>query len=58
MLPLTFEILRRIGNVAFIRADPVSNDGGTDHVGDEFVAFAIPRKEDRARTAASIDFDE
>ena len=53
-----FQILRRIRDIAFVRADPVPNDGRTNHVRDEFVTLAIPRKKNRARTAATIDFDD
>jgi hypothetical protein len=44
-----------VGSVALVRSDPVADDPGTDHIGEEFKFLAVPREDDRAGTAAAID---
>ena len=51
-----FEIFVGIGDVALAGSDPVADYAGANHVGDEFVLAAIPGKEDRAGTAAAVEF--
>src|SRR6476661_9033621 len=38
-------------------ADPVSDDSGAEHVGDELVVLAIPCKERGAGAAAAVDLE-
>ena len=53
-----FEIFVGIGDVALAGRDPVADDAGANHVGDEFVFAAIPGKEDGAGAAAAIEFGD
>ena len=53
-----FEILVGVGNIALVRACPVADDSGADHVGEEFVFFAVPDEDDRAGAAAAVDFGD
>ena len=50
------QVFVRIRHVALARRDPVPHDSRPDHVRNEFVFFAIPRKQNRARTPATIQF--
>src|SRR5262249_13103741 len=50
------QIFGRIRNIRFARRDPVTDDAWADHVGDEFVVFAVPNPHDRARAAPPVDF--
>src|SRR5260370_7709734 len=52
--PGNFQIFGWIGNVSLSGRDPVANDAGTDHVGDEFVFVAIPGKQNGAGTTAAV----
>ena len=47
-----------VGSGMFVSpgADPVTYDSRANHVGDELVVFAVPDPNDRARTAAPVDF--
>ena len=53
-----FEIFVGVGSVALVRAGPVADDAGADHVGEEFEFFAVPDEDDRAGTAATVDFGD
>ncbi len=52
------QIFVGIGNIAFSRRDPVPDYAGTNHVGDEFVLVTVPCKQNRAGTAAPIEFGD
>src|SRR5260370_612212 len=49
------EIFIRVGNIPFPGRDPVANHAGPDHVRDEFILVAIPRKQNWPPTAAPIE---
>ncbi len=51
-----FQIFGGIGNIALAGAGPVADDSGADHIGEKFVAAAVPDEDDGAGTAAAIDF--
>ncbi len=53
-----FEIFVGVGNIALVGAGPVADDSGADHVGEEFVFFAVPDEDDRAGAAAAVDFGD
>jgi len=50
-----FQIFVGVGDVALPGATQCPQPRG-DHVGNEFVFFAIPRKENGAGTAAAVEF--
>ncbi len=50
------QVLVRIRNVPFPGRDPVADHAGPDHVRDEFILAAIPRKQNGARAPAPIEF--
>ncbi len=50
------QIFVGIRNVAFPGRDPVADHTGANHVGDEFILVTVPRKQNRAGTAATIQF--
>src|ERR1700676_5587371 len=52
------EIFIGIRDVALAGSDPVADDAGADHVGDEFVFATIPGEEDRTRASAAVKFSE
>ncbi len=52
------DVLNRSRNVALVRADPVADHARAQHVGDEFVALAVPDEQRRTRTAAAVDLEE
>ena len=45
-------------NVPLVGTDPVSDYAGTEHVGDELVALAIPYEQRGAGAAAAVDLEE
>src|ERR1700676_1295200 len=47
------EIFIGIRNIALAGCDPMANDAGANHVGNEFVFAAIPGEENGARAAAA-----
>ena len=53
-----FEIFVGVGSVVLVRAGPVADDAGADHVREEFVFFAVPDEDDRAGTSAAVDFGD
>src|SRR6267154_1423149 len=46
-----------IGNIPVSGTDPVADHAGPDHVRDEFILAAIPRKQNRARTSSPVEFE-
>src|SRR5216117_1038008 len=52
---INFDVFRGTRNVALPGADPVSDHAGSEHVGDEFVALAVPNKKGGTRTATAIN---
>ena len=53
---LTFRYSSGSGTSRWPGRDPVADDAGADHVGEKFIALAIPDEDDGAGTAAAIDF--
>src|SRR5215469_7665122 len=49
-------ILRGVGGISLARCNPMPDHAGPEHVGNKVVAASIPREQQRARAAASIDF--
>ena len=54
---IDLDVFDGAGDVALVGADPVSDDAGAEHVGDEFVALAVPDEEGGAGAAAAVDFE-
>src|ERR1700686_5682775 len=52
------EIFVRIRDVALAGGDPMADNAGADHVGNEFVFAAIPGEEDGTRAAAAVEFSK
>src|SRR6516225_35251 len=49
-----FQIFVGIWDVTFTGSDPVADDAGPNHVGNELVLLAIPGKENGTRTATAV----
>ena len=54
---IDLDVFDGAGDVALVGTDPVSDDAGAEHVGDEFVALAVPDEEGGAGAAAAVDFE-
>src|SRR5579864_4648777 len=52
------DVLDWVRDVALVGGDPVADDCGAEHVGDELVAFAVPGEERGAGAAAAVDFEK
>src|ERR1700730_11589572 len=55
---INLDVFHGARDVALSGPDPVSYYTGPQHVGDEFVALAIPHKQRWTGTAAAVDFEE
>src|SRR5262249_30646397 len=51
-------VLGGIRSVALPRADPMSYNGGAQHVRDEAITFAVPYPKHRTRAATTVDFGD
>src|SRR5579863_2889463 len=52
------EVLVGIGNVAFVRPDPMSDDSRTDHVREKLELPPIPNEHDWTRASTPVDFGD
>src|SRR5437773_95519 len=57
-ISIDLDVLVRIGKIALVWTHPVADHSRAYHIGDEFVAAAIPGKEHWTGTSATIDLED